>query len=271
MAENARMPRYYLDNQVAIVTGGGRGIGRAIALRLAREGARVVIADLKEDSAAEVVNEIAASGGIAMALRTDTTRKEDVEQMVGTTVGHFGRLDILVNNAGIGAVAPLIETDEATWDALMNVNAKGVLLCSQAAARQMILQGGGGRIINNASGAGKTAPGKDTPLGAYAASKHAVIALTKQFGLELARHQILVNCVCAGIVDTEMWDLIDREIAKLEQLPIGSIKARAVAAIPLGRIEQPDDVANMVAFLASSDASYITAQAFNVCGGTLPV
>ena len=152
----------------------------------------------------------------------------------------------------------------------MNVNAKGVLFCSQAAARQMITQGDGGRIINNASGAGKIAPGKDTPLGAYAASKHAVVGLTKQLGLELSSHRILVNCICGGIVDTPMWDLIDREIAQLEEAPVGSVKARAVAGIPLGRIQQPEDVANMVAFLASSDASYITGQAFNVCGGILP-
>ena len=130
--------------------------------------------------------------------------------------------------------------------------------------------GSGGRIINNASGAGKIAPGKDVPLGAYAASKHAVVALTKQMGLELAQHRILVNCVCAGIVDTPMWDLIDREIAKREGAPIGSVKASAVDSIPLGRIQEPEDVANVVVFLASSDASYMTGQTYNVCGGILP-
>jgi meso-butanediol dehydrogenase / (S,S)-butanediol dehydrogenase / diacetyl reductase len=144
------------------------------------------------------------------------------------------------------------------------------LLCSQVAARRMIAQGEGGRIINNASGAGKIAPGRDTPLGAYAASKHAVVGLTKQLGLELSPHQILVNCVCAGIVDTPMWDLIDREVARLRGVEVGSIKAEAVASIPLGRIEQPDDVANMVVFLASPDASYVTGQTYNVCGGILP-
>ena len=134
----------------------------------------------------------------------------------------------------------------------------------------MINTGGGGRIINNASGAGKIAPGKDVPLGAYAASKHAVVALTKQMGLELAQHRILVNCVCAGIVDTPMWDLIDREIAKREGAPIGSVKASAVDSIPLGRIQEPEDVANVVVFLAYSDASYMTGQTYNVCGGILP-
>ena len=260
------MPRYDLEGQAAVVTGAGRGIGRAIALRLAREGAGVTVADLDEANAQKVTAEIRAAGGRANGYRVDVTQKDDVERMVYQTVEWFGRLDIQVNNAGIGIVAPLLETDEEAW----NVNAKGVLLCSQSAARQMIAQGNGGRIINNASGAGKIAPGKATPLGAYAASKHAVVALTKQLGLELSDHDILVNCVCAGIVDTPMWDLIDRETALRQGAPIGSVKEAAVASIPLGRIQQPEDVANMVAFLTSSDADYLTGQTYNVCGGLLP-
>ena len=149
------MPRYELDGKVAIVTGAGRGIGRAIALRLAREEARVACADLDEANAGKVASEIEAAGGEALAVRVDVTQRANAERMVGETVSRFGRLDILVNNAGIGLVAPLIDTDEETWDALMNVNAKGVLLCSQPAARQMISQGEGGRIINNASGGGE--------------------------------------------------------------------------------------------------------------------
>lgn len=264
------MPRYDLDGQVAIVTGAGRGIGRAIALRLAQEGCQVTVADLDGGTAAQVADEVRALGGQALPLQVDVTRKKEVQQMVSQTGDQLGNLRILVNNAGIGAIAPLLETDEETWDALMNVNAKSVLLCSQAAARQMIDQGGGGRIINNASGAGKIAPGKSMPLGAYAASKHAVVALTKQMGLELSDHGILVNCVCAGIVDTPMWDLIDRETAARQGAPVGSIKAQAVAGVPLGRIQQPEDVANLVAFLASADAGYMTGQTYNVSGGLLP-
>lgn len=264
------MPRYHLDGQVAIVTGGGRGIGRAIALRLAQEGCQVTVADLDGGTAAQVADEVREQGGQALPLQVDVTRKEEVQQMVSQTSDQLGDLRILVNNAGIGAIAPLLETDEETWDALMNVNAKSVLLCSQAAALQMIEQGGGGRIINNASGAGKIAPGKNMPLGAYAASKHAVVALTKQMGLELSDHGILVNCVCAGIVDTPMWDLIDRETAARQGAPVGSIKAQAVAGVPLGRIQQPEDVANLVAFLASADAAYMTGQTYNVSGGLLP-
>ncbi len=264
------MPRYELDGKVAIVTGAGRGIGRAIALRLAQEGAAVVVADIDEANAKKVAREIQAKGGRAAALKVDVSNKADVDAMVAQTVAEFGQLNILVNNAGIGAVGKLIDLDEKTWGRLMDVNAKGVLLCTQAAARQMIAQGKGGRIINNASGAGKIAPGKDTPLGGYAASKHAVVGLTKQFGLELSSYQILVNCVCAGIVDTDMWDLIDRDTAKMQGVPLGSVKAKAVAGVPLGRIQRPEDVANTVVFLASEDASYITAQSFNVCGGMLP-
>ena len=264
------MPRYELDGQVAIVTGAGRGIGRATALRLAREGVSVAVVDINEANAKGVAEEIKSAAGTAHSLTVDVTDKADTERMVFETVECFGQLDVLVNNAGIAIIASLMDTDEAAWDALMNVNAKGVLLCSQAAARQMIAQGNGGRIINNASGAGKVAPGRSTPLGAYAASKHAVVALTKQFGLELSSHGILVNCVCPGIVDTSMWELIDREVAQLEGVPVGSVKARAAASIPVGRIQEPEDVANLIAYLASSDASYITAQALNVSGGMLP-
>ena len=264
------MPRYELDDQVAIVTGAGRGIGRAIALRLAKEGASVAVADIHVGNAESVVEEIKASGGEAIALSVDVSKKADADRMVVDTVAAFGRLDILVNNAGIGVVGRLLDADEEGWHRVMDVNAKGTLLCSQAAARQMIAQGDGGRIINNASGAGKIAPGKGTPLGVYAASKHAVVAITRQMGLELSDHQILVNCLCAGIVDTPMWDLIDRETAKLERKPVGSVLADAVATIPLGRIQKPEDVAKMVAFMASADADYTTAQTFDVSGGLLP-
>ena len=264
------MPQYNLEGQVAIVTGAGRGIGRAIALRLAQEGCMVTVADLDSKTSAQVADKVREQGGQALSLQVDVTRKKEVQRMVHETCDRLGSLRILVNNAGIGAIAPLLETDEETWDALMNVNAKSVLFCSQAAARQMIEQGDGGRIINNASGAGKIAPGKGMPLGAYAASKHAVVALTKQMGLELSDHGILVNCVCAGIVDTPMWDLIDRETAARQGVPVGSVKAQAVAGVPLGRIQQPEDVANLVAFLASDDASYMTGQTYNVSGGLLP-
>lgn len=263
------MPSYDLTGQVAIITGGGSGIGRAVALRFAREGCKVTVADINEAQAAQVAAEITAMGGETLALQIDVTRKADCDRMAQETVQRFGHLNIQFNNAGIARVATLLETDEATWDAIMAVNVKGVLFCAQAAARQMIAQGNGGRIINNASAAGKMAPGR-MPLGAYSASKHAVVGLTRQMGLEWARHGILVNCVCPGIVDTPMWDLIDREVAGREGVPIGSVKEEVASTIPIGRIEQPEDVANMVAFLASADAAYVTTQAVDVSGGRIP-
>ncbi len=265
------MPKYEeLKGKVGIVTGAGRGIGRAIAQRLAREGVSVVVTDIDQQSAETTAEEIRSAAGKAIGFKVDVTHQDEVERMISRTVSEFGALNILVNNAGVGAVASILETDEKTWEWVMNVNAKGVFLCSKAAAKQMIHQGMGGRIITNASGAGKIAPGKGTPLGVYAASKHAVVGLMKQLGLELSSHQILVTSICGGIIDTPMWDQIDREIAKLEGVPVGSVKARAVASIPLGRIQKPEDLANVVAFLASDDASYITADTINVAGGLLP-
>lgn len=268
------MPRYDLEGQTAIVTGGGSGIGRAIALRLGQEGCNVVVADLNEESATATTEAIQSAGGVASSYQVDVTKRLEVDGMVQHAVARYGRLDIQVNNAGIARVAPLLESDEALWDTVMTVNAKGVLLCAQAAARQMIRQGRtadgrGGRIINNASAAGKMAPGK-LPLGIYSASKHAVVGLTRQMGMEWAEHGILVNAVCPGIVDTPMWDQIDAEAVKRTGAEPGSVKAAVVATIPIGRIEQPGDVANLVAFLASADASYITGQAVNVAGGRIP-
>ncbi len=265
------MPKYpEIEGKTAIVTGAGRSIGRAIALRLAGEGAAVAVADIDEASAQSVAAEIESADGRAIALKADVTQAGDIDKMISGAVAAFDSLDILVANAGIGYVGRLIDTDEATWDRLMAVNAKGVFLSCKAAARQMIEQGRGGRIIINASGAGKIAPGKNVPLGAYAASKHAVIGFGKQLGLELSDHQILVNSICGGIIDTPMWDLIDRETARILGVAEGSIKAGAVASIPLGRIQQPEDMANVVAFLASDDANYITASALNAEGGLLP-
>ena len=265
------MPKYEeLKGKVGIITGAGRGIGKAIAQRLVNEGVAVVISDIDRNTAEATAAEFNKSNNKAIGLKVDVTKKEDIEKMIIATVNEFGQLDILVNNEGIGAVVTLIDTDDEIWDQLMEVNAKGTFLCSKAAAKQMIKQGKGGRIIINASGAGKFAPGKAVPLGAYAASKHAVVGFGRQLGLELSDHQILVNCVCAGIVDTPMWELIDREIADLEGVPRGSVLEKIVGDIPLGRIQKPEDVANVVAFLASNDANYMTADTINVAGGIIP-
>ncbi|HEX2032620.1 MAG TPA: L-iditol 2-dehydrogenase [Chloroflexota bacterium] len=256
-----------LEGKVAIVTGGAQGMGRAIALRLALEGARVVVADLKGADAVRVVEEIAAAGGEGAASETDVRRQPQVQAMVDLAVQRFGALDILVNNAGVGKIVPFLETTEQDWDFMFEVNCKGLLWCSQAAARVMIAQGRGGRIINLASQAGRR--GEALVL-AYCASKAAVISMTQSMALALAEHQITVNAVAPGIVDTPFWEEVDRQFARLLNLPPGEPKRRAVATIPLGRIEQPEDVAGAVAFLASADAGYITQQCLNVDGGNWP-
>jgi len=256
-----------LAGRVAIVTGGAQGIGRAIALRLAQEGASVVIADLKQSAAQTVADEIIAASGQAAAVAVDVRDQQQVQAMVDTAVSQFGGLDILVNNAGAGKIIPFLDTTEQDWNFMFDVNCKGLLWCSQAAARVMIAQGRGGKIINLASQAGRR--GEALVL-AYCASKACVISMTQSMALALAEHKINVNAIAPGIVDTPFWAEVDRQFARLMNLPEGEPKRRATATIPLGRIEQPEDVAGVAAFLASSDADYITQQCINVDGGNWP-
>ena len=256
-----------LDGKTAIVTGGAQGIGRATALRFAAEGARVVIADLNPDGAKVVAAEIEGAGGEALGLALDVRRQEQVQAVVDTAVGRFGGVDILMNNAGVIKITPFLEIDEAEWDLLFDVNCKGLLWCAQAAARRMIEQGRGGKIINVASQAGRR--GEPLVL-TYCASKATVISMTQSMALALAPHKINVNAIAPGIVDTPLWESNDRRFAELLGMEVGEPKRTFVATIPLGRIEQPEDVAGVAAFLASSDADYITQQTYNVDGGNWP-
>jgi meso-butanediol dehydrogenase/(S,S)-butanediol dehydrogenase/diacetyl reductase len=258
---------YGLDGKVALITGAGRGIGRAIALRLAREGCDVALSDLNAETAEQGAAEARALGRRALAIASDVTRADQVDAMVRRTLAELGRIDVLVNNAGIQIVVPMLELSEQQWDSLFDVNLKSYWLCARAVAPRMIERGQGGKIINAASRAGKT-PSKLSPTGAYATTKHAVIGFTRALAFELAPHRINVNCYCPGVVDTPMWDLIDREVARRTGAAPGATKARAVAEIPLGRIEQPEDVANLVAFLASPESDYMTGQAINITGGS---
>jgi meso-butanediol dehydrogenase / (S,S)-butanediol dehydrogenase / diacetyl reductase len=261
-----------LDGKVALVTGGARGIGRAIALRFAREGANASIADQNLDGARAVAAEIEEVGRQALALRVDVRDLGQISTMVGHTVGAFGRIDVLANNAGVVRVERLLDVTEEHWDLVLDVNAKGVFFVMQAVARQMKDQEPGsdglrGRIINTASVAAK--PGGRTLFAPYAASKAAVLSLTQSAAVALAP-DITVNCVCPGIVDTAMWAQIDAEWNELEGLQEGEAWRRRVAAIPLGRPEVPDDVAGMFAFLAGPDAAYVTGQPFTIDGGFAP-
>jgi NAD(P)-dependent dehydrogenase (short-subunit alcohol dehydrogenase family) len=254
-----------LDGQVAIVTGAGRGIGRAIALELAQLGADVVVAELDQATAARTAAELEElTGQRALALGTDVTRAADRRAMVEATLGKFGRIDILVNNAGIYRTKALLDITEDDWDEVMDVNSKAVLMCAQAvlptmqAARR-------GVIVNLASMAGKVP--SPTSL-VYAVSKAAVISMTRSLAAAFAADGIRVNCVCPGFIDTDMWAQIDRElgVARLGKQP-GELLKERVATVPIGRIGQPQDVAHVVGFLASSKGAYMTGQAVNVTGG----
>jgi meso-butanediol dehydrogenase / (S,S)-butanediol dehydrogenase / diacetyl reductase len=258
-----------LDGFVAIATGGARGIGRAIALRYAREGATVVVTDLDDAGAQAVAAEIRSHGGAADAFRVDLGEPDQSAAMVARATDRFGRLDILVNNAGVIRVRALLELTPEDWDFVNDVNARGLFFALQAGARQMLQQAPmsegrpRGKIINIASIAGRSG----RPMfAAYAASKAAAISITQSAAVGLAP-DVTVNAVCPGVVDTEMWRLIDREWTLLEQRPVGAAWQDRIRGIPMGRPETPDDLAGMAVFLASSDADYITGQSYNVDGG----
>ncbi len=273
---------YDLKGKVAIVTGAGRklGIGRAIALRLAREGADVAVADIcrefeefpdyglgKWEGLKSTAEEISALGVRGLPVKVDVTDSQAVDEMVAQTLDAFGRIDILVNNAGgVVGPAPALWLEEAAWNKTLAINATGTFLCSQRVARTMIGRREGGKIINIASIAGK---GRSPALAAYCAAKAAVLGLTRVLALELAASGIQVNAVCPGQVDTDLqrwgWELE----AKFRGVPYEQVVNEEIEKIPLGKLEQPDDVADLVAFLASSESDYMTGQAINVDGGIL--
>jgi meso-butanediol dehydrogenase / (S,S)-butanediol dehydrogenase / diacetyl reductase len=252
-------------NRSALVTGAAGGIGRAISERLVADGFAVSVADLPS-SADQLEALVASLGGpnVALGLTVDVTDAASVEAAVAAHVGHFGGLDVMVANAGIAVTAPLLETTAKQWQLTMDVNVKGVLHCYQSAARQMITQGRGGRLIGAASVAAHRG-GKWQS--AYSASKFAVRGMSQSVAQELAEHQITVNVYSPGVVHTPMWEGIDAEMSRRRGTRLGSEMAGMVAGIPLGRLEQPTDVAGVVAFLASPEAAYITGQSIVVDGG----
>lgn len=250
-----------LDGKIALVTGAARGIGQAIAARLAREGARVVIADLDGPGAIAAAEAI---GSGAMGVAMDVTRQDSIDAAIVAAVQRFGGLDILVNNAGIFDLAPIVEITRESYRRTFAVNVEGLLFTLQAAARVMIGQGRGGRIINLASQAGRRG---EALVAVYCASKAAVISITQSAGLDLIRYGINVNAIAPGVVDGEHWDDVDRRFARYENLQPGEKKRLVGAAVPLGRMAQPDEISGMAAFLAGPDAGYIVAQTYNVDGG----
>lgn len=247
------------ENKTVVVTGGGNGIGRATALRFAQEGARVVVGDIDAENAARVTQEIRGAGLTALAMSVDVTARDSVAAMIAGTVAAFGRVDVMCAIAGIAGEAAFVEMTDAQWDRVLAVNLKGVFLCGQLAARQMIAQGSGGSIVNMASTNGLVG---EQELAHYNASKFGVVGLTLTMAIELARHNIRVNAVCPGLIRTRLT-------AELVADPTAS--AEYLKKIPLGRFAQPEEVAGAFVFLASDDASFVTGTTLVVDGGQLTI
>lgn len=246
-----------LGGKVAVVTGSSRGIGRAIAIKLAKEGASVVVNSRKKESAQKVADEIKRLGRKAIAVEGDVSNPKTAKKLVGAAVKEFGSLDIFVNNAGVISYANFLDLKEEQWDSLMAVDLKGVFMCSQAAARQMIKQGDGGKIINISSIAGFIGFHN---LAHYCAAKAGVIELTKQMALELGPYKINVNSIGPGAIKTAMTKQVESDPKQLKEI---------IARIPLGRMGEPEEIANVAAFFASDEASYVTGETIFVDGGWL--
>ncbi len=256
-----------LDGQVALVTGAGQGIGKAICLGLAKAGADIAAVDINQTTVDALRPEIEDLGRRCLSLTADVGDVQAIDQIVRETMATFGKINIAVNNAAVTRRAFIMDLTEADWDRMHRVNAKGVFFCLQRVAKEMIGQGGG-RIINMASIAGKGFI--DTSNAAYAASKGAVLSLTKTAAQQLGPHDITVNAVCPGVTQTEMYQEIAKARSEKEGVPIEDILKSVAETIPLGRMSQPDDIARMVVFLASSGARNVTGQSFNVDGGLVP-
>lgn len=270
-----------LSGKVAIVTGAGRhkGIGEAIAKRLAKDGAKLVLHDigvLKGEIAPahgvgqkaeldQIADEIRKAGGEAATFTGDMLAEKDVEALVAFAVKTFGRVDILINNAGIGYLfGPLVETTQEHWDAVLGVNLRGCFFGIKHAARQMIKQGQGGRIISIASQAAKSGFAQTA---AYTSSKHGLVGLTRVAALELAQHKITVNAVCPNHITTGLGSWQNDFMSKAQGKSVDQYLADMRARIPMGRTGLPEDIAKACAFLCSDQADYITAESMNVSGG----
>ena len=253
------------ESKVVVITGASRGIGEGIADRFAREGATVVLSS-NEERVHDVAESLRTYGGIVDARIVDVTQAADVTAFYDAVAAKHGRIDVSIQNAGVITIKPLPELSEREWDLVMDVNAKGVFLCCQAAAKHMVAQRFG-RLINTASGQARQGF-VYTPH--YAASKFGVIGMTQSLAKELASSGITVNAFCPGIIETDMWAYNDAAWGKLlgDYAP-GELMAEWVRGIPMKRAGTTGDVAGLVAFLASDDASYITGQTINVDGGLI--
>ncbi len=250
-----------LDGKTALITGAARGIGLSFAQAYVREGARVALADIDLERAADAAGEL---GDAAIPVEMDVTDQASIDRAVARTIHEFGHIDILINNAAVFTAAPVAEIDRDDYRRVFEINVSGTLFTMQAVARHMIERGSGGKIINMASQAGR----RGEPLVAvYCASKAAIISLTQSAGLELIKHGINVNAISPGVVDGEHWDGVDAFFARYENKAPGQKKKEVGEAVPFGRMGVAGDLDGMAVFLASAEADYIVAQTYNVDGG----
>jgi D-sorbitol dehydrogenase (acceptor) len=250
-----------LAGKSALITGAARGIGAAFARAYAAEGATVAIGDIDAARAEATAAEI---GGRAYAVRLDVTDQGSIDAAVGEVAERAGGLDILVNNAAVFDLAPIVEITRESYERLFRINVAGTLFTLQAAAKAMIAQGRGGKIINMASQAGRRG---EALVAVYCATKAAVISITQSAGLDLIRHGINVNAIAPGVVDGEHWEGVDALFAKYENRPIGEKKRLVGESVPYGRMGRAEDLTGMALFLASADSDYVVAQTYNVDGG----
>lgn len=255
-----------LNNKVAVITGGARGIGLAIAQRYLTEGANVVVADIDRAAIDEAVATLEQQAGTekVMGVELNVCAQASIDAMVEAVTQRFGGIDILVNNAAVFDMAPVLEVTEASFDKQFAVNTKGMFFTLQAVARSMVSCGQGGKIINMASQAGRRG---EALVSVYCASKAAVISLTQSSGLDLIKYRINVNGIAPGVVDTPMWEEVDALFARFESRPLGEKKRLVGEAVPFGRMGLPEDHTGAALFLASQDSDYVVAQTLNVDGG----
>jgi len=252
------------SDRVAVITGGGGGIGRAISLNLGREGATVVAADIDPQAAEETARLVIRDGGQALAIEVDITRKQSVQALVAEVLRAYGKVDILVNNAGIDIKGAVVDLEESSWDKILDINLKGMFLVTQAVLPFMIAIRYG-RIVNMSSMLGRTGKAYSSP---YCASKFGVIGFSQAVALEVGKFRITVNVVCPGPVDTEMIRQSIAQSAQLQGVTCEEfLQTYFINQTPLGRIAKPTDVAHAVVFLASDEAAFITGSALNVSGG----
>jgi D-sorbitol dehydrogenase (acceptor) len=252
-----------LKDRVAIITGAASGIGEAVARRYLDEGARCMLVDVKPADDLRATYPDFTTERVA-ALQADIAQRADIQRIVASTIAAFGSVDILFNNAAVFDMGPLLDESWESYERLFAVNVKGMFFLMQAVARRMVEQGRGGKIINMSSQAGRRG---EALVAHYCASKAAVISYTQSAALALAPHRINVNGIAPGVIDTPMWETVDKLFAKYEHLPVGEKKRQVGLAVPLGRMGVPHDLTGAALFLASADADYVTAQTLNVDGG----